>query len=593
MLDVARATGARYALLGSAVRSGPELRFTAHVYDVAKSMNLGTARAEGPADSLLAWVDQFSIEVWAALPWGSAQGPRPRPPTHCLPCLKAWLDGEAALRRSDFDHAADAYRHAVELDSTFALAFYRLATASGYTEELRTSCEDRAFVERAARLADRLTERVALLVGAKLAFCRGTLDGLAPLQQAVEKHPDDPEAWYLLGETSFHLGRQALSSQDDNDEAFDKSIELDPSFAPAYIHLIENAFNYHADSARAAQLVETYERLTAGSESARLSRLASALAFGDPASRSSALAALDTLPARALMSIALHLWHPSFGAAQERVLVAARRPDGHEAADAAVLLFLNAFLRGKLQSALGYLDDPRMPGGYRAAGVYIPFMAKLPVVSSDRLDRELVLGAADSFPYLRTFYAGAYAADRKRWPDHRTAVRRLRSEAKQQLGEGDSTEAGFTSSMALALEGYGLKKNDQEEEAIRILTAAQRQATALGPLEVVNATIRFWLSQLLVERGRFGEAEVYARSFWQDPLAAFSLAQVYENLEEYPKARAEYEFFVQGWQEADSDLQPLVEQARRSVARLRSIIGEQALSSDARDEPRLADSPRS
>jgi class 3 adenylate cyclase/TolB-like protein/tetratricopeptide (TPR) repeat protein len=575
-LEVARQTGARYALLGSAASTGSDMRLTAVVHDAETGKTVGNGQVEGSPDSIFALVDGLSIEVLRTV--SSARTPRVRVAegtTTSLTALKAYLEGEALLRKSNFTQAIAAFERAVEADSTFALAFYRLATANGWTEIIESDV-DRRHMERAARLAGRLAAREALLVRAKLAFWRGSLEGLDSLRQEVGRHPDDAEAWYLLGETSFHLGRQALAGQDENDRAFAKAIELDPSFTPAYVHLIENAFNYHADSARAARLVEAYSRLAPGSETSRLNRLALDLAFGDPRARKAAGAGLDSLPARSLMGIALHLWHPRFGPAQEEVLVAARDRGGPEATDATALLFLNGFLRGRLQAALALLDDPLMPGGYREAGFYVPYIARLgalldqPVISSDRLDRELVLTEVDSFPYLGTFYSGAYAADRERWTEHARATRRLQEGAAHLLSKGDSTKARFTNGLALALEGHSLAKRERGEEAVRLLEAAQRQATAWAPLEVANATIRFWLSKLSQEAGEMREAERYAGSFWQDPLASFSLGQVYENLEKYDKARDAYEFFTASWRDADSDLQPLLEEGRRAAARLPS-----------------------
>ena len=83
---------------------------------------------------------------------------------------------------------------------------------------------------------------------------------MAVLQDEVRKYPDDAESWYLLGEDYQRLGTQALVGREDADRAFGKAIELDPSFAPAYIHLIENAFAA-GDSARAGRLSEKSRQL--------------------------------------------------------------------------------------------------------------------------------------------------------------------------------------------------------------------------------------------------------------------------------------------------------------------------------------------
>ena len=49
------------------------------------------------------------------------------------------------------------------------------------------------------------------------------------------------------------------------------------------------------------------------------------------------------------------------------------------------------------------------------------------------------------------------------------------------------------------------------------------------------------------------------------------LGGVYEALEEYDKAREAYEYFVEYWNEADAELQYMVEEARQAIIRLQRM----------------------
>ncbi|HYO47208.1 MAG TPA: adenylate/guanylate cyclase domain-containing protein, partial [Gemmatimonadota bacterium] len=262
-LEVGRRTGARYALLGSATALGSNVRLVADVYDLASGQSLGRTQVEGVPDSVYALVDRLSIGVLETVLTGKTdvlpQVSLARVTTTSLPALKAYLEGEALYRRSDFDAAIPIFQRAVEADSTFALAQYRLSLVYGWTETIGSDLSTSAL-ERAARFADRLPEREAILVGASLALERGTLDGLEPLRQGVRKYPDDVELWFTLGETYYHLGASALATDAQHDEAWVRAIELDPSLAPLYIHPAEVAF-YRADSARANEFARTYVQL--------------------------------------------------------------------------------------------------------------------------------------------------------------------------------------------------------------------------------------------------------------------------------------------------------------------------------------------
>ena len=81
---------------------------------------------EGPADSVLAIAGGLSVQLARDLIGTSGgdliQAERMEAmTTSSLPALRAYLEGEAAYRRSDFATAVGAYERAVAQDSLFAL----------------------------------------------------------------------------------------------------------------------------------------------------------------------------------------------------------------------------------------------------------------------------------------------------------------------------------------------------------------------------------------------------------------------------------------------------------------------------------------
>jgi tetratricopeptide (TPR) repeat protein len=571
-LDVARRTGARYAVIGSALATGPDVRFAAEIYDVESGANLGEAQAVGLPDSVLSLVNELSIQVLRALP-SSTDGDTPwraaaSQSTASVPALKAYLEGEALYRRADFEGAAAGYRRALESDSTFALAAYRLGDAYGWMENIESDLAHE-FLTRAGRNIERLPEREALLVRGVLILDAGSLEALPLFESAVRRYPDDAEAWFLLGDTYVHLGSQALVDwRKESDRALSRAVELDPEFAPYYLHPIERAVTL-ADSAGARSLFATLTRLvTTASNEIRTYGMGLSLALGDSAEQAQAIAGLDSVDEGSVSIVSRVTNHPRLYPRLARVVEAWRaRPDA--TADAAQWMVLADVIRGRAAGAAGRLRDPLLDAEGRAYAAYRTHLLG-PQAGSAAVEETLELPATDDA--FAAFYTGALAAEQGRWPDHAKAVARLRTDARQALAAGDTTGGGFHEAAARALEGFGFLRKGDRESALQVLQSAQRQATGYGPPRRVNSTIRWWLGELLLEMDRPREAEPYFTSLVfevePDPLAAQRLGLIHERLGDAARARDAYELFVNAWQDADPELQPVVEEARAAARRL-------------------------
>ena len=78
----------------------------------------------------------------------------------------------------------------------------------------------------------------------------------AALERASRLYPADPEVWYMLGEVRDHIHFNDVPLTETLD-AFDRAIELDSTFGPAYKHTVEFALRL-GDTKRARRYVAAY-----------------------------------------------------------------------------------------------------------------------------------------------------------------------------------------------------------------------------------------------------------------------------------------------------------------------------------------------
>ncbi|HSM17616.1 MAG TPA: protein kinase, partial [Gemmatimonadales bacterium] len=260
MVAVAETLGASYAVIGSAVQVGNQgiVRLGASVYDVRSATLLGFTQLEGRTDSLTALIDRLTIELLRlGLVPTDAGYPVPnlaRATTASLPALKAYLAGEREYRQGRWFPAAAHFREAVELDSTFARAFYRLGSAMLSAGAGRRSAQ--GYLDRAATLAAGLPERDSLLLSVQLSpanVASGASE--SALRRLTTKYPDDADGWNAMGELRFHAGARDFRPPAEYRNAFERAIALAPHSTEPYMHLLDDAFA-RRDSSRVRSLLD-------------------------------------------------------------------------------------------------------------------------------------------------------------------------------------------------------------------------------------------------------------------------------------------------------------------------------------------------
>ncbi|HJR52218.1 MAG TPA: adenylate/guanylate cyclase domain-containing protein [Gemmatimonadota bacterium] len=571
-LEVGRKAGARYALLGNVVSIGDGVRLSADVYDVDGGRKLGSGTVEGAQDSVFMLVDRLSIEVLRAIggdPATVGGVNLARATTTSLPALKAFMEGEALYRRGNFDAAVPAYERAVEADSTFALALFRLSSAYGWAESI-TSDLAAGAIERAARYADRLPEREALHVRADLALQRADLDGFELARLATRRYPDDPEAWYMLGEMIYHYNDQANVKREDADAAFARALQLDPGFGPAWIHRSDLAFNTYGDSTRARAFTDSLALLAPQSEFVTRGRLAWQIAYADSAAAERALATLDTTSTFAPFIIfATQLWGPRFLPVQERLAAIQGRRE--TAANwGPVIAAWSRMGRGRMHAGIESIEGPDIRPHWEAYAAYWWHVQGMPL-PPEVLDRVLAPSAVDSTDAASLFLAAVRSIDRDRAAEGAALARRMEDLGARQIARGDSTVAGMTGAMVEALDGYRDLRAGRREEALRKLEAARPGIAGQFGEWIVNLTIGWWTADLLVDLGRPAEAVPYFESITDTPIAQLELGKVYEALGEREKALAAYEEFVHAFDQPDPEVVALAEAGRQGVIRMKGL----------------------
>ena len=231
---LARRLGAGLYVLGSVHEIGGRLRIQAELYSEADTAAgaLARATAEGDTIQLFSLVDRLSADLLT----GRGRGLSSRLmqsaalTTHSLDALKAYLIGEQNLRGGygQFDSAIASFQRAVTEDTTFALAYYRLAVAAGWAERPGISVP---ATERAFAFGRRLDDRDRRLLSAFAAFQRGASDDAEQQYRAILRdYPDDLEAEFELADLLQHYnplrGRPVAEAR----EPFDHVLAQDPGF---------------------------------------------------------------------------------------------------------------------------------------------------------------------------------------------------------------------------------------------------------------------------------------------------------------------------------------------------------------------------
>ncbi len=196
---------------------------------------LFTAREDGEGqESILAMLDRLATKTRKGLKERAAEIEKASDKvaevtTVNLDAYQHYFQGEELISNLKFDEAEEQFRQAIALDSTFALAHYRLA----YTLAWRGDSRAEEPIRKAMQYIHKVPEKERYMVQAEYAQIEGnTAKAIAIWKDLLKLYPEEKEALYEVGDISFHRGDLSTAIT-----YLEKVLALDPTFERALQHI--------------------------------------------------------------------------------------------------------------------------------------------------------------------------------------------------------------------------------------------------------------------------------------------------------------------------------------------------------------------
>jgi len=590
--EVARRFDAALFVTGSVVEAGGRLRVRAALYDSEGSLQAEASSAAGDEGEIFELVDEVARELIGS----RYAGERERltrlaaATTSSLPALKAYLEGEQALRAGHFDEALASFRAAVAQDSAFALAWYRLAVAAEWT--IRPAIAEEA-AQMALELSTTLPEHDRLLVRGWHAYATGdAAEAERSYRRVLDGYPDDVEAWIQLGEVLFHYGPLGGRPLAEAKPAFQRVLSFEPTHEGALLHLARIA----AREGEHAQLAELVERLVAAhpeSEIAVEARALRAFAAGDEVASRQVLRELRSLDSDAVLTAVWTVGYTLDAAAVARLaqlLTDAGRP-AEVRAVGHLLLATAELARGRPRAAKAELAAAHalnaawaleLGAGWAAAGIVPGDVWGLDSLRTALAEWDVTAVPSSPGPsaflsahdgahgVLKTYLLASLDLSRGDADAVAAAV------ADLERAEGTAAVETLAAELARRLRAESLSQSGRHGDALAVLESADRHSPytlAVASPFHAGSRARYLRAELLADLGRGEEALDFFTSMGTGSLfdlpyvapAQLQAAALLEAAGQPERAVRHYRRVAELWRDAGPELRETVEEARRKA----------------------------
>jgi tRNA A-37 threonylcarbamoyl transferase component Bud32/tetratricopeptide (TPR) repeat protein len=582
--------GAGQFLLGNIMDVGDKLMISASMYRSGESADPPMKlTVQGQRKNLLAMADDLAGQLVVDRLGGIERFPfDPDALTgRAYPVLKLFFEGEAKFRASAGSRSS--FNNAVELDSTFSMALYRLATS--YWWGMRNLTEARGAVNQALRHSQGLPDQERLRLRAfRAELYEEDLEAEQLYRTIVSNYPRDHEAWFRLGATqALACPRRGLPPSVAW-EALERTFVLDPGNWQANYYATVLAF-FERDYERAAALIA--ERWPDEDPPMRY-RSNPVFAVGDSATQEEVMTELrDGNEAQLIWSacrIALYTDDPRRSRDVVGLMTDPVRSDEVRGLGHVLLAYLEA-ARGRWKAAAAEFKaaesfNPAMALEFRALVAAMPFLA-VPkedlVAIRDGLDswdpRDVDTSLSpqawfqiydDIHPQLRVYLLGLLNA---RLGEYDRALRQ--ADELERFG-GPPHVTGLMRDFVRGIRAQvAWQRGDVPkalEEIQRIEIKSPSSYRVWSPF-YKESHERYLRAELLHQAGRHEEALGWTGSFGH--IIGFEFAylapihlrtgQYFEKVGQTEQAAEHYAIFIKYWQDCDEELRPLVNEAREKL----------------------------
>lgn len=587
--------GAGSFILGTVLDAGTETQLIASLYD-AEGVELTEAQASFATDEqFIQAVDELAQQLVSVFldEVDKQIASRAIRTTTSFTALKAFLEGEQALREGRYQQAAEAARQAVAADSTFALGWNLLRTSLGWISADPTRAEYTMAQERALQYSDGLPDRTKTLLQAQF-DAANVEESERAYRDLLASYPDDIEAWGKLGDLLYHYNGLRGRSASEAVDAFERVLDYDPDNAEYSQHLMQLAGkerDYVIFDSIATRYLQTEDPYNTHRDLYWLVR-------GSPADQDSVMALYRSAPGILFAMEWLNLVQVEhIEVAQElaeRYGDAAPSPEEQALGKALYIFTLTS--RGQVERSRAAREAAKqLLTTYTDNPISAVFWGLLPYVSIspehlDSLEQRVAAWDTTAAPYESRSGADQYLGHQGdiqtyllgllRWRQGDAEGTRGYAEALRQRAQPQAKH-DYASSFARTLGGLVAWQEDRPEEALVALEEARLRPTFLQAMSsplYAQVLARYARAEIFYAEGRYEEAlSLYSSLHYGDSIQGLVYlgpsylrrAEIYEHLGDTENAIIYYTRFLELWQDADPALQTnWVEPARQRLDRL-------------------------